>query len=51
MAFALAARIGVVAIDGPCCRLLHLIRFDSLGVGSEESPYNFRFMGLQRDII
>ena len=57
MAFALAARIGVVAIDGPRCQISHLITFDSSGIGSKESSFmvtataNFRFLGLSTDII
>jgi len=37
MAFALAARIGLVVIDGPGCQFLHLIRLDSSDAGSKKS--------------
>jgi len=39
MAYALAVRIGVVAIDGPGCRISHLITFDRSGVASKESSF------------
>jgi hypothetical protein len=57
IAFALALRIGVVAIDGPGHQISHLITFDSSGVSSKESSSivtataNFRFLGLSIDII
>ena len=56
MAFALAARIGVVAMDGPGRRFSHLITFDSSGVGSNESlfiviqPQIFVFWAFQQTL-
>jgi len=57
MTFALAAFISVVEIDGPGYQFLHLIMFDSSGVGSKESTFivtattNFCFLGPPTDII
>ena len=56
MAFALAARIGVVRTDGTDCQFSHLITFNCSGVGSKDSSFivtstaNFRFLGLPTDI-
>jgi len=56
MAFALAARTSVVAIDGPGYRFSHLITFDSSGVGSKESSFivtataNFGFWAFHQTI-
>jgi len=54
MAFPLANRIGVVAIDRPGCRFSYLITFDSSGGGSKESSFivtattDFHFCAFQQ---